>query len=318
MRSLVTGVAGFAGSHLAEHLLAMGDEVAGTILAGESTANIAPLGERVALHQADVRDPVALAAAFAAFRPEAVYHLAGMASVGDTWSKIPQTLEVNALGLVNVIAAGRDAGSPRVLTIGSGEVYGRIEPGLQPIGEDTPFAPLSPYALSKVWQEEAGRFFHTRGYPVFLVRPFNHTGPRQSKLFVCADFAAQLAAIEAGLREPVIRVGNLDARRDFLDVRDVVSAYRLALTRGTPGTPYNIASGTAPSIREVLDLLRGFASVPVRIEHEESRMRPSDLPILAGDSSRLRRDTGWEPRIPFERTLLDLLDFERRAIAGRP
>ncbi len=317
MRALVTGVAGFAGSHLAEHLLAMGDEVAGTVLADESTANIAHLGSDVSLFQADVRDNAALAAAFASFRPEVVYHLAGMASVGEAWRNMVRTLEVNALGLVNVIAAASETGSPRVLAVGSGEEDGCVSAERQPIGEDAPFAPLSPYALSKVWQEEAGRFFHSRGYPVYLVRSFNHAGPRQSKLFVCADFASQVAEIEAGLREPVIRVGNLEARRDFTDVRDVVIAYRLVITRGTPGVPYNVGSGVARSIGEVLDALRSYAHVPVTVEPEPSRIRPADLPVLAGDASRLRRDTGWGPRIPFERTLRDLLDHERRSLAAR-
>jgi GDP-4-dehydro-6-deoxy-D-mannose reductase len=196
-------------------------------------------------------------------------------------------------------------------------MYGLVEEGSQPIGEDEPLRPVNPYALSKVWQEQAARYFaDVYRYPLYLTRPFNHIGPRQSWRFVCSDFAGQLARIEAGRAEPVIKVGNLSARRDFLDVRDVVAAYRLAVRLGQPGVPYNIASGQPHSIREVLEILLGHCRVEVRVVEEKERLRPVDIPLLTGDSGLLRRATGWMPRRDLKDTLADLLDYWRANVGG--
>jgi GDP-4-dehydro-6-deoxy-D-mannose reductase len=250
-------------------------------------------------------------------RPEAVYHLAGLASVGESWKNLAETLRVNTAGFLNLVAAGRETGRPAILTVGSAEIYGRVDESAQPIGEDTPANPISPYALSKLWQEEAARYaLAVDGYPVVITRPFNHTGPRQSRAFVASDFAAQLAEIELGRREPVIEVGNLTGRRDFLDVRDVARAYRLALVKGRRGVPYNIASGRPVAISRLLDTLRGLCRVPTGVREVPERLRPVDIPLLSGDASRLTADTGWTPALPIEKTLGDLLDHWRGVLGA--
>ncbi|HEX9737445.1 MAG TPA: GDP-mannose 4,6-dehydratase, partial [Thermoanaerobaculia bacterium] len=186
-----------------------------------------------------------------------------------------------------------------------------------PIRETNPLRPLSPYAVSKISQDYlAYQYFQSYGLKTVRTRGFNHTGPRRGKVFVTSNFAMQLAKIEAGLQEPVIRVGNLDAIRDFTDVRDMVRAYYLAVTRARPGEVYNIASGKGITIRELLDRLIELAAVEVSIEQDPERMRPSDVEILLGDSSKFRADTGWEPQIPFEQTLKDTFEYWRRRIAA--
>ncbi len=316
MRILVTGVCGFAGSHLADHLLAEGDEVVGVALPGEPRHNLQHLGDRVAVVEADLTDAAAVHHALRELRPEAVCHLAGAASVGQAWGSVAETLRVNAFPLVNLVGGGQATGAPVILVVGSGELYGLVAETRQPISEDEPLRPTNPYALSKLWQEEAARFFAAvHHYPLVITRPFNHTGPRQARHFVCSDFAAQLAEIETGVREPVLRVGNLEARRDFLDVRDVARAYRLALLKGEHGAPYNIASGRAVSIRQVLDILLGMCRVPVEVRAEPERLRPVDTPLLAGDAGRFREATGWAPTRRLAQTLADLLDDWRRRVA---
>lgn len=315
MRALVTGICGFAASHLAELLLREGDEVAGICLPGEPRDNVAHLLDRIDLHEADVTDGERTAAALRAARPEVVYHLAGVASVGQAWVQAADTLRTNALGLASLVYAGREIGSPRILVVGSGEMYGAVRKERQPITEATRLKPVNPYALSKLWQEEAALYFsRVYGYPLVITRPFNHTGPRQSPRFVCSDFASQLAGIEAGLRPPVISVGNLAARRDFLHVRDVASAYRLAALEGRTGVPYNIASGCPTSVSEILDTLRLLAKCEVEVREEPSRLRPADIPLLTGSSRRLQRDTGWAPSLALSDALRELLEWWRARV----
>ncbi len=317
MKALVTGIGGFAGSHLAEHLLAEGDEVCGITFPGEPTDNIAHILDRLRLIEVNITDGGALGKAVREAEPEVIYHLAGVASVGQSWKNMDETLRVNAVGLVNLVFSGREAGEPAILVVGSGEMYGLVEEGRQPIGEEEPLRPVNPYALSKVWQEQAARYFaDVYRYPLYLTRPFNHIGPRQSWRFVCSDFAGQLARIEVGRAEPVIKVGNLSARRDFLDVRDVAAAYRLVVRAGRPGVPYNIASGRPRSIREVLDMLLGLCRAEVRVSEEAERLRPVDIPLLSGDGGRLRLETGWAPSRELKDTLADLLDFWRANVVG--
>jgi GDP-4-dehydro-6-deoxy-D-mannose reductase len=316
LKVLVTGICGFAGSHLADLLLAEGSEVSGTVLPGESTLNIQHIGDRLTLREADLTDARAVERVMAELEPEAVYHLAGLSSVGKTWGRVESVLRVNALGMVNLVKAADNFGKPPVLVVGSGEMYGAVEEENQPISEREPMNPVNPYALSKVWQEEAaGYFMRAAGCPLIITRPFNHTGPRQSTRFVCSDFASQLAAMEAGKIEPVLKVGNLKARRDFLDVRDVVSAYRLAMDRARPGVPYNIASGHPSSIRDVLDMLLARCRVRVEVRVEEERLRPLDVPLLSGDSRRFVEETGWAPARKLEETLDDLLRYWRGSSA---
>ena len=248
------------------------------------------------------------------FRPEVIFHLAARTFVPDARRNPGETLGVNVMGAVNVLeAAVAMAAPPRVILVSSAEVYGIVAEDDLPVGEETPLAPANPYAASKAAMEMAARSYES--IESIVVRPFNHTGPGQSPLFVCSDFAQQVAQIEAGAREAVIHVGNLDAERDFCDVRDVVRAYRDLAVGGTAGAVYNVASGRSRSIRSMLDALVDLSHVEVRVEVEENRLRPSDLPRIAGDASRLRNDVGWEPRIPFETTLSDLLDGWRAMVA---
>jgi GDP-4-dehydro-6-deoxy-D-mannose reductase len=205
------------------------------------------------------------------------------------------------------------------LVVGSSEEYGRIAPGDLPIDEDTPLRPTSPYALSKVAQDLMGLQYHlTHGLHVIRVRPFNHIGPRQRPGFVAPDLASQIAAIEAGRQPPVLQVGNLEARRDFSDVRDVVRAYVMLLTHGKPGEVYNVGSGQSHSIQELLDSLLAMSRVPIEVQPDPARMRPSEVPEMIGDVSRLQTRTGWQPEIPFEQSLKDILDYWRAETAAQP
>lgn len=243
-------------------------------------------------------------------RPSAIVHLAGVPNVGESWDNTVLPLEVNVLGTHRLLGAVREAGLRcRIVVSGSAHVYA---PSPDPIGEQHVIAPASPYALSKLAQEQlALRAAVEDGLGLIVTRSFNHTGPRQKPSFVAPSIARQIAQIERGDLEPVIRVGNLDARRDLLDVRDVVRAYAALLTAGTPGAIYNVASGVARPIRDVLAALVARARVPIRIETDPGRLRPHDIPVLVGDASRLRAATGWEPTIPFDRMIDDLLDYWR-------
>ncbi len=233
-----------------------------------------------------------------------------------SWRAPAETLSTNLVGQAYLFEAIRSLGlDPVVQIAGSSEEYGLVLPDEVPITEENPLRPLSPYAVSKVGQDMLGyQYFQSYGLKVVRTRGFNHTGPRRGEVFVTSNFAKQIARIEAGLSEPVIRVGNLESIRDFTDVRDMVRAYWLAAERGTPGEVYNIASGEGITIRELLDRLLEISGAEVRVEEDPARLRPSDVEVLIGDSSKFRRDTGWEPEIPLERTLRDLLDFWRQRV----
>ena len=322
MRSLITGVGGFAGSHLADILLAQGepgDEVWGCDL------NAAPrpyLSPQVRLMAADLRDPQAAAQVIGQARPERIYHLAGQAFVGDSWAHPWETLETNLRAQVNLLeAVVASKELPGILVVGSADEYGRMANPEQPIDETPPLRPDSPYSVSKAAQDLLGlQYFLSYGLPIVRVRPFNHIGPRQNRKFVAAAFASQIAAIEAGQQPPVMRVGNLDARRDFTDVRDTVRAYALLLERGHAGEVYNIGTGASVRIMDMLDVLLSLARVPIRIETDPARIRLNDVPDLVCDARRLRAATGWQPRYRLEETLRDLLNYERSlcvpAVAG--
>jgi GDP-4-dehydro-6-deoxy-D-mannose reductase len=301
--ALVTGAAGFAGSHLVEHLAATGYEVHALGHEGMTIPFTLP---RVHWQPVDVLDRQALADIFAATRPSSIYHCAGLAHVQDAWNAPARSLQVNVIGTLNVVEACRQAGlTPRVLVTGSAQIYATQTDALT---EEAAVAPPNPYGVSKLAQEMTAA---SSGLPVLLVRPFNHAGPRQAPTFATSAFAQQLARIEAGHAEPVLRVGNLDARRDITDVRDTVRAYHALVERGTPGRPYNVCSGRAYSMREMLDMLLSFTRVRVSVEIDPARLRPSDNPVIVGSHARLTADTGWTPRIPLEQTMADLLDYWR-------
>ena len=309
---LVTGATGFAGSHLVDHLLEEEPSVAAWAhLRGRESHQ--DRDDRVLWHAVDLLDRQAVARALSDLRPSAIYHCAGIAHVGESWSQPVRALSVNVLGTHHVLEGVRDAGLDcPVLVTGSALVY-RPSTGL--IAEEDSIGPSDPYGVSKLAQEMlAARAAHA---PVFIVRPFNHAGPRQSANYVTSSFARQIAEIEAGQREPVLRVGNLDSRRDITDVRDTVRAYRLVVRHGKPGRPYNVCSGQAYSIRDLLDALLRVSQTSIRVEIDSDRLRPSDNPVIAGNRARISAETGWEPRIPIDRTLEDLLDYWRLRTSGQ-
>lgn len=321
MRALITGITGFAGSHLAEYLLAEHPEVEvyGTYRWRSRMDNVEHLRSKVKLLEADLRDYTSLQNALERSRPDAIFHLAAQSFVPSSWSAPNETLTTNIAGQTNLFEAIRALRIDPVVQIAcSSEQYGLVLPNEVPIKETNPLRPLSPYAVSKVAQDLLGyQYFQSYGLKVVRTRGFNHTGPRRGQVFVTSNFCSQVAAIELGLQEPVIRVGNVEAIRDFTDVRDMVRAYWLAVTKGKPGEVYNIATGNGIVIREMLDRIIALSNVEVKIEVDPDRLRPSDVEILIGDSSKFRADTGWEPRIPFEQTLRDLLAYWRTTLAAR-
>lgn len=319
MKALITGLTGFAGSHLAEYLLEHHPdvEIFGTLRWRSPLENIRQIQDKVTLIETDLRDFHSVYRTLERVRPDVIFHLAAQSFVPTSWNAPAETLDTNIVGQTNIFEAARALGLDPVIQIAcSSEEYGLVHPDETPITEDNPLRPLSPYAVSKMGQDFLGyQYFQSYGTKAIRTRGFNHTGPRRGKVFVTSNFAMQVARIEAGLAEPVIRVGNLDAVRDFTDVRDMVRAYWLAVTKGKPGEVYNIASGQGITIRELLDRLIALADVKVTIEQDPERMRPSDVEILLGDASKFRRDTGWEPQIPFDQTLRDTLDYWREKIA---
>jgi GDP-4-dehydro-6-deoxy-D-mannose reductase len=318
MRVLITGITGFAGSHLADTIL---DEYSDVQIFGlkrwrSRMENIRHIQDKVTLIEADLKDMVSLKKALAESRPDRIFHLAAQSFVPTSWVCPAETFAINSIGQINLFEAALDLGlKPLIQIAGSSEEYGLVLPDEVPMKESNPLRPLSPYAVSKVAQDMLGyQYFRSYGLPVVRTRGFNHTGPRRGEVFICSNFAKQIAEIEKGVREPVMYVGNLKARRDFTDVRDTVRAYWLSLEKGEPGDVYNIGTGTAYTIQEVLDTLLGMSRVSVEVKVDPKRLRPSDVQILLSDSSKFRRRTGWEPRIPFEKSLEDLLVYWRERV----
>jgi GDP-4-dehydro-6-deoxy-D-mannose reductase len=316
LRVLITGIAGFAGSHLAEYLLSNTDwQVWGTIHYNDD--NIRHLRNQLHLRSIDLRDPKSTRNLLKDIAPQRVYHLAGQSHVPSSWDDPWQTFETNVRTQINVLEGScvTDA-STRVLVVASDQIYGQITPNELPLDEERPLHPTSPYAVSKAAQDMLGFQYHLNyGLHVVRARPFNHIGPRQRLGFVAPDFARQVAEIEAGLRPAIIKVGNLQARRDFTDVVDMVRAYYLALEHGQAGEAYNIGSGQAHSVQEVLDTLLELSSAHVTVEQDPARMRPSDVAVVVSDASKLQAHTGWRPEISLRETLRSVLD-EWRARVG--
>jgi GDP-4-dehydro-6-deoxy-D-mannose reductase len=315
MRALITGISGFVGSHLAEYLLEQTNEqVAGTVYGPEE--NIEHLRDQVELYPAELSERETVTSIVEQAKPDYIFHLAGQPLVSlsrdDPWG----TLAVNIRLQLNILEAVARLGSTaRILVVGSSEEYGRVQPDELPVKETNPLRPTSPYAVSKVAQDMLGLQYHL-SHRVFTVRvrPFNHIGPRQRLGFVAPDFARQIAEAEAGLREPVVQVGNLEPQRDFSDVRDVVRGYHLLITRGEAGEVYNLGSERARSIRELLETLIAMSRVPVTIRQDPERLRPAEVPVMVGDCARIREQIGWRPRISFEQSLRDVLDYWRERV----
>ena len=316
MKILITGITGFAGSHLAELGLAKNAEVYGIKRWRSRMDNIKHLTDKVRLLECDITDYVSIYNVLEAVKPDYIFHLAAQSFVPTSWNAPAETIRVNMIGNLNIFEAVRKLKIPSRIQIAcSSEEYGHVLPDEVPIKETNPLRPLSPYAVSKVGQDMLGYQYHM-SYNIFAVRTrgFNHTGPRRGDVFVSSNFAKQIVEIEKGLKPPVIYVGNLEAKRDFTDVRDMVRGYWLSLEKGQPGEVYNICSGSAVTIREMLDMLLSFSKVKVEIKEDPARMRPSDVQILLGDNSKFRAATGWKPEIPLKKTLLDLIDYWRETI----
>jgi GDP-4-dehydro-6-deoxy-D-mannose reductase len=315
MQLLITGITGFVGSYMAEHALAQGVEVFGSIRWRSKTDNIDHLRSKVTLIESDLRDLSSVRALLEAANPTHVIHLAAQSFVHASWKTPAETLTTNILAQVNLLEGLRGLKmSPRFLVIGSSEEYGLVEDDELPIKETNPLRPLSPYAVSKVGQDLMG-YQYWKSYGMFIIRSraFNHEGPRRGDVFVTSNFARQIAEIEAGLRDPVILVGDLTPRRDYSDVRDIVRGYWTLLERGEPGEVYNLCSGRTWSIQQVLDFLLEQSRVKdIKVQVEPSRLRPSDVMVLEGDPSKVEKATGWKVEIPFERTLKDLLAYWRQ------
>ncbi|MGO9195720.1 MAG: GDP-mannose 4,6-dehydratase [Acidimicrobiales bacterium] len=297
MLAYVTGGAGFVGKWLTEHLSASGDSVVAVDA------------------EVDVTSPTATRDSLRSVQPEVVYHLAGLAHVGRSWEDPGPTFTVNALGTLNVLEGAAACDSPpRVIVVSSAEVYGAA--GSAPVGEETPLRPVSPYAASKVAAEFlALQAFLGRGLPAIRVRPFNHVGPGQAPDFVVSALARRIVEAEraGGGR---VAVGNLEAERDFTDVRDVVRSYRLLAERGVPGEVYNVASGRSVRVKEVADRLVALAECPIRLETDPDLVRPIDVPVFLGDARKLAGATGWSPAIPLDETLADVLEYWRSRPSG--
>lgn len=296
MRAFVTGGDGFVGRWLHEHLVACGDTV------------IAP--------QTDITDGPALQAAVADAAPDAIYHLAAISNVGESWQAPERTFEVNAIGTLHLLEAARQQSSaPTVLLVCSSEVYGRVGPDELPLTEDAPLRPVSPYAASKVAAEFLGlQAFLAHDLPVIRVRAFNHIGPGQAPSFVVSSLARQI--VQAALRgSGQLSVGNLSPQRDFTDVRDVVRAYRLLVERGVAGEVYNVCSGEAVAIEDVAHRLLTLAGVELALEVDPERVRSVEMPVLRGDPSRVIAATGWRREHSLDETLSDVLAAWRTELA---
>lgn len=313
MKALVTGISGFVGSHLAEWLLQNQFDVVGTIRQRSRMEHIAHLLDRISLVECELRDPFSVESLIAKERPDLIFHLAAQSFVPTSWNSPIDTIHNNTAGEVNLFEAIRKLKHRCKIQIAcSSEEYGEVHPDEVPIKESNPLRPLSPYAVSKVAQDYLGyQYCKSYGLHVVMTRTFNHTGPRRGENFVISNFAKQIALIEKGLKPPVIHVGNLEAKRDFTDVRDVVRGYTLALEKGDPGEAYNIASGNCYTIQEVLDKLLAMSPAAIQVKEDPERLRPSDVPILLGDYQKFHKQTGWEPKIPFKQTLLDTLNYWR-------
>jgi GDP-4-dehydro-6-deoxy-D-mannose reductase len=317
MRLLITGITGFVGSYLAEHALKMGAEVSGSIRWRSRMDNIEGIRENLRLIESDLRDASSVRALLSQVRPDWIFHMAAQSFVHASFNAPAESFQTNILCQVNLLEALRaERLSPRILVIGSSEEYGYALDHELPITEANPLRPLSPYAVSKVAQDLMGyQYWRSYGLPIVRARAFNHEGPRRGEVFASSNFAKQIVEIETGLREPVIYVGNLDARRDYSDVRDIVRGYWLLLERGEPGEVYNLCSERSWAIQEVLDFLLRHAMVSgIAVKEDPARLRPSDVPNLLGDASKIRKALGWQPEIPFERTLLDTLEYWRRKL----
>lgn len=308
-RILITGAGGFVGGHLERHLLATHPdvEIHGTVLPSNPTPSTR---ERVTYHPVELKDETNVKALIDRIRPDYIYHLAAQAFVPRSFEAPWETLENNILAQLNVILGCMACGlRPRILVVTSAEIYGHIQPHEVPVSENADLRPTSPYSVSKIAQDMlAYQYYLSHRLPIMRARPFNHFGPGQNENFVAPAFGMQIARIEAGLQEPIIHVGDLSAKRDFTDVRDIVLAYRLIAEKGASGAVYNVASNKAYTIQTLLDTMIAHSTTHIDVMVDAERLRPVTIPILQGDCTRLHTETGWKPQISFEQSVIDIIE----------
>jgi GDP-4-dehydro-6-deoxy-D-mannose reductase len=320
MRVLITGVTGFVGGHLAEFLASADPAPAliGMRRWRSPTTDIAHLLPRIELLEGDLLDASSIVRVVAASRPDVIFHLAASSSVAASWETPNEVLQINATGTLHLLEALRQLELDAMVVLAcSAEAYGDVRANELPIGEEQPFRPLSPYAVSKATVDLLGyQYWRTFGLRTVRLRLFNHAGPRQAERFVISGLTRQVAAIEAGQAPARLAVGNLAARRDFVDVRDVARAYWAAATHAQAGEVYNVCTGVARSVGDVVERLLAKARTTIEVVEDPKRLRPAEIPVLQGDPTRLQTATGWRPEMSFERTLTDTLEHWRREIGG--
>ena len=316
MKILITGIAGFVGSHLAERLLKTENEIFGICLPGESLENIRKIRKNLHLSNCDITRFDQLSRVVKRIGPDQIYHLAALSSVGKSFSHPLDTIQTNIRGTLYLLETVRNLKKRiKILVVGSSDMYGKVLPKEVPITENKPLLPISPYGMSKAACDLlAYQYFASYGVYAIRARAFNHTGPRQRTGFVIPDFASQIAKIEVGQMPPVLKVGNLSTKRDISDVRDVVRAYVSLMGKGKAGEAYNICSQEAYSIKNVLKVLLTLSKKKIKVGVDEAKNRPAEIPILVGNNDKIRKATGWKPNIPMEKTLEDTLNFWRRRV----
>jgi len=315
---LITGINGFAGSHLSDYIIKNKfGEIYGTYQSKTSNfSNIKHIVDTLSLIKCDINTPSEISAAIKQADPDYVFHLAAKSFVPDSWKSPHETLQSNILGSLNVFEAIRNLSPETTVHVASSsEVYGMVYQDELPVKETNPLRPFSPYGVSKAAMDLLGYQYHqSYALKIIRTRAFNHTGPRRGEVFVASDWAKQIVSIEKGLHSPELYVGSLTSERDFTDVRDVVRGYWLAATKGDPGEVYNICSGKTHRMQEILDLLLSFTDKKISVKKDPSRMRPSDVKTLYGDSTKFREKTGWKPKTSLKKTMGDLIDYWRGKI----
>jgi GDP-4-dehydro-6-deoxy-D-mannose reductase len=315
---LITGITGFVGKHLASHLLSQKlYEISGIYRSETSISTLDELKDQIQLTQVDLNDADAIDALVQSSKPDVIYHLAAQASPARSFSIPVKTLTNNIVAEFSLLDALKknDLQDTRVIVISSAEIYGIVTPEDNPVDEETPLRPATPYAVSKIAQDYLSlQYYLAYKLDIVRLRPFNHIGPGQKEGFVVADFAKQIAEIEAGKKDPEISVGNLDAKRDFTDVRDIVKAYEFAMQKGKAGEVYNLGSGRSRKIKDILETLLSLSSKKISVKVDPERFRPIDVPEILGDINKFHDLTGWEPSVPFEKTLQDILDYWRAIV----
>jgi len=317
MKALITGITGFAGSYLAEHLLTKNYEVSGTYLTDDGLKNVENIKGKINLIKADLSEEKSVFDIVKKVSPTVIFHLAALTSPADSFKNPVATLNNNISLEVNLLEAVRKFNllNTKILIVSSADIYGNVAPENLPINEETPLRPTNPYSVSKIAQDFLGlSYFLSYKLKIVRVRPFNHIGPRQSPNFAVSSFAKQIAEIEKGKKEAYLSVGNLEAKRDFTDVRDMVKAYGLAVEKGVDGEVYNLGSGISYKMSDVLSRLISLSSTKIEVRTDKSLLRPSDGQELICDNNKFKQLTGWKPEVSLDTTLKEALDYWRNII----